>query len=664
MKRLAKLVTTVVAVGAWSLNADQPLNILFIAIDDMKPIGTVFNEDPGNFLQHVYPDKALRTEVAQRMTPNIQRLADEGISFMDAYCAAPACNPSRAAIMTGIRPHKSGLTTNAGGTFFRDYEYEGVKYLADATTMAEHLRHNGWYTASTGKIFHNRSSYEMADGPRSWTDWTDVGGGAGEKAPSAWRTDELDWGQEGDDRATYKELNDYRKADFMARVLEEGKATDGDTTFAVSPDQPFFLALGIFRPHLPYYATRDLLDLFPVEEMNITRELLDEFIKDGDDVPEFAFSWSGLARNDEGDAVLGNDRFTRVLSNGLALDAEDGDLKAWKDMLMHYFASCAIADRSVGRVLDGLENSPYRDNTMVILWSDHGYHLGEKLHVSKFALWDDAAQVNFFIKDPRNPQSAGRRCFRPVSLIDIYPTVMQAAGLDLPDARITGHDLTPLLQDPGAPRNIPAQSTYGEVTNNMIRSEPFKLIQYSDGSREIYNVETDPEEYENLSGKSELEDEENKLETLLNIAIEEGTYPDEQAMSLPSWRRGYWGSPEDREPARLLDDPDKDSVLNFAEFALGTDPLKSNPLGDKFPQTELYPDFNYLFPLREGEAALHYKVQHSTTLNDWQVIFDSKTDSLSELESKDGPNGTRLVKIPVEPANGSFLQLIVSTIGS
>jgi arylsulfatase A-like enzyme len=157
--------------------SERPPNILFIAIDDMKAIGSVFAEDPGNFLQRVYPDKALRTEVANRMTPNIQRLADQGITFMSAYCASPACNPSRAALMTGIRPHKTGLTELAGGIFFREYEYEGVKPLADAVTMPEHLRLNGWYTASTGKVFHNFGHiYEKCDGPRSWSDWTYVRG--------------------------------------------------------------------------------------------------------------------------------------------------------------------------------------------------------------------------------------------------------------------------------------------------------------------------------------------------------------------------------------------------------------------------------------------------------------------------------------------------------
>lgn len=527
------LSTTLLAVLAFGMSglvsagqpADRPPNILLIAIDDLKPIGSVFSEEPGDFLQYVYPDKTLRVEVAKRMTPNIQRLADQGITFMSAYCAAPACNPSRAALMTGIRPHKTGLTTNAGGIFFREYEYEGRKPLQNALTLPEYLRQNGWYTASTGKIFHNRRSYEASDGPRSWTDWVDVLGDAGDRVPSKWVSSGLDWGREGDARARYQQLEDYRKADFMARVLEQGEATAEGTTFKVSRETPFFLALGIYRPHLPFYATQDLLKLFPVEEMTVTRQLLELFKADGADVPEMAFNWSGLLRDEVGNPVLGNDRFTKMLEHGLEIDPDNGDLKGWKNMLMHYFASCAIADRSVGRILDGLENSPYKNNTMVILWSDHGYHLGEKLHLTKFALWDDAAQVNFFIKDPRNPQNSGRKCYRPVSLIDIYPTVMAAVGLDPPDPRITGHDLTPLLKNPKAVRRAPAHSTYADVANNMIRTDSHKLIQYKDGGRELYHTPNDPEEYMNLAGQQVQGDTENKMAKLLDIALEEGSYP-------------------------------------------------------------------------------------------------------------------------------------------
>jgi len=175
-------------------------------------------------------------------------------------------------------------------------------------------------------------------------------------------------------------------------------------------------------------------------------------------------------------------------------------------------------------VLDGLENSPYKDNTMIILWSDHGYSLGEKLHVTKFALWDDAAQVNFFVKDPRNPQSAGKKCYRPVSLMDIYPTVMNLAGLDLPSKRITGHDLTPLLKNPKATRSAPAHSTYADVNNNLVRQERYKLIRYQDGSQELYDIPSDPEEFENLADSKKHRRTKSRMEKIFQTAIAEGSY--------------------------------------------------------------------------------------------------------------------------------------------
>lgn len=500
------------------------MNVLMIAIDDLKPIGSVFAEDPKNFLQHVYPDKKLRTEVANRMTPNIQRLADQSVTFMNAYCASPACNPSRAALMTGIRPHKTGLTTNSGGIFFRRYEYEGKRPLENARTIPEHLRRNGWYSASTGKIFHRSNEYKSADNPRSWNDWANVKGNAGDRVASKWESQGLAWGQEGEDNATFDQLDDLVKADFMARVLETGQATFEGNTFRITEQQSFFLALGIYRPHLPFYATKDLLELFPEEEMTISYDLLELFKQDSDDLPEYAFRMSGMARNENGNPILGEDRFTSLLQHGLGVDPNQGDLKGWKNMLKHYFASCAIADRAVGRILDGLENSPYKDNTMVILWSDHGYALGEKLHITKFALWDDAAQVNFFIKDPRNTQSAGKKCFRPVSLIDIYPTVMTFAQVNLPDKRITGHDLTPLLKDPETEWTIPAQSTYRDVANNMVRLQQYKLIQYVDGSQELYDVPADPEEFQNLAEKKKFKKLKATMESALKTAINEGPY--------------------------------------------------------------------------------------------------------------------------------------------
>ncbi len=643
--------------------AESPPNILFIAIDDLKTIGSLYSEEPGDFLQRIYPEKNLRMEVAKRMTPNIQRLADEGVAFMRAYCAAPACNPSRAALMTGIRPHRTGLTTNAGAVFFREFEYEGQRPLAEATALPELLQRHGWYTAETGKIYHSGSNFEKSDGHRSWTDWTDVGGNAGPKTRSPWSPESLNWGQEGGDAASFVSLNDYRKADFIASVLENGSAVDGDTTFALAEEGPFFLACGIFRPHLPYYATKDLLDLFPVEEMTVNEALLDLYTQDGDDIPEFAFGWSGLSRDESNLPIIGNDRFVDILTHGNTVDPQGGDLQGWRDMLAHYFASSAIADRAVGRLLDGLENSPYKDNTVVILWSDHGYHLGEKLHQTKFTLWDAGARVNFIIKDPRRSQSVGIRCYRPVTLIDIYPTVAAMAGLPLPDERITGHDLSPLLDDPRAAWNIPAHTTYQDVSNNMVRMEKYKLIQYKDGPtvRELYDMEDDPEEFQNLAGNSEYGEIESSMEAILSVALQEGAFPEEGEMSAENWRYGYWGFTAAASPAGDSDDPDQDGLDNFSEYIFATNPLEFDFDPPPYPRIDTSRKLAYEFLFRPGQENLRFELISSANLVDWNASWDSFVHYPSFMEEVN-TDGTELISIPFadQPVTPVFFQLRVS----
>jgi arylsulfatase A-like enzyme len=249
--------------------------------------------------------------------------------------------------------------------------------------------------------------------------------------------------------------------------------------------------------------------------------LLEEFIHDAGDLPEQAYSWCGLAVDQDGHPQIGEDRFVDILKHGIEQQGVDGDLQGWKSMLQHYFASCAIADRSVGRLLRGLQDSEFDDNTMIILWSDHGYHLGEKLHETKFTLWDDGANVNFMIADPRHRENAGKRCYRPVTLTDIYPTVAKMADVELPDRRIRGNDLGPLLADPDRAWPAPAHCTYQDVANNMVRTERFKLIRYGNDndSVELYDMQQDPEEFHNLAGQRDHGSTEAKMKQLIDAAI-------------------------------------------------------------------------------------------------------------------------------------------------
>lgn len=529
MKNLIFL-TLMLVLSFVSCTREKQQNILFIPVDDMKTIGSLYVEEQSDLLRHIYPDEKLRKEVAARMTPNLQRLAEDGILFRNAYTPSPACNPSRAALMTGIRPHRSGLVRNNGLLFFREWEYNGERTLAEATTLPELLKNNGWYTAQAGKIFHaGEHSFEKADGHRSWHNWVRFDNYDWEVKPSKWSLPNLEWEIEGGPDATVEQHRDYRMADFIAKVLENGKATNDTTTFEIPDDKPFFLACGIIRPHLPFTTTQDMINLFPVEEMTVTRDLLQFFIDDASDLPSIGLGYSGSSIDDKGDAVLGKDRFVEMLQHGLSIDSVDGDLKAWKDMLMHYFASVATADRAIGRLLDGLDNSKYADNTMVVLWSDHGYHLGEKMHVTKFTLWEDATRVCFIIKDPNNPKSAGKECTRPVSLMDIYPTIVNFAGLKLPDERITGRDLTPLLENPSKEWGIPAHTSYNTAESHMIRGDRFKLIRYKgdDSQIELYDLEKDAEEYYNLANDQKYKAILDSMKIIMEIAINESLFANE-----------------------------------------------------------------------------------------------------------------------------------------
>ncbi|VGO13332.1 Arylsulfatase [Pontiella desulfatans] len=628
---------------------ERPMNVLFIAIDDMKTITAYHESQPGHLLHRIYPDPVLRSKVVARMTPNMDRLAGEGVAFLNSQCAVPACNPSRASLMTGIRPHVHGMAGNEGGIYFRDWSYGGEQPMADAITLPELLKNNGWYTAETGKIFHSGSDRADSDYPRSWSTWSNVGGGAGAKVPSffgAVPDSRFEWGQEGGSDAVYSQLNDYAKADFMARVMEQGTMVNGSDVFLVSTNQPFFLACGIFRPHTPYYATKDLIDLFPTNEMTVTRAMYNEFAADGDDLPGQGLNWSGLD---------GSDEFVKILDHGIALAGADGDLAIWKDMLQHYFASCALADRAVGRLLDGLENSPFADNTMVILWSDHGYHLGEKLKQSKFSLWDDAANQLLLIKDPRNPQSHGLRCFRAVNLVDLYPTVAAMAGLPLPDARITGHDLTPLLENPRSTWNIPTHTTYGSVAHNMVRMERFKLIRYNDDNHqtELYDLDNDPEEFINLADSNAFGSVKAEMIALLNIALAEGTYPNEREGDLTNFRFGSSGHGQDAGTMANAADPDRDGLANIHEFSLGTDPLTPDTgLAGLLPAlgtsgNALYYEFRY----RDSRNSIFYQVEARTNLlgGTSAVIWDSRTPGAVDAATHiDHGDGTRTLRVPAD----------------
>lgn len=250
-------------------------------------------------------------------------------------------------------------------------------------------------------------------------------------------------------------------------------------------DKPFFLAVGFIKPHLPFVAPKKYFDMFPRDEIQKTP------VKDDDlaDLP-----WAARSN-----AKLNDDFKYRTKDT-------------WEDWIRAYLACNAYTDENVGRVVDALNNSEYKDNTIIVLWSDHGYHFGEKRSHRKFSLWEEATRVPFIILDPRN-KSNGKACDAPVSLIDIYPTLLNYAGIEKPSYS-DGIDLAPLLKNPELGRDTPALTAWGRG-NYSLRSSKWRYTVYFDGSEELYDHENDPLEWENLTMNTEYNQIKNELKKYL-----------------------------------------------------------------------------------------------------------------------------------------------------
>jgi arylsulfatase A-like enzyme len=406
--------------------ADAPPNVLFLAVDDLNDwVGCL----------------GKRADV---QTPNIDKLAKRGVLFTRAYCPAPACNPSRTAIMTGLRPSTTGVYHN-------NQPWRPV--LRDAVTLPQHFIKNGYIAQGGGKIFHNAFN----DMP-SWQHWEKVGGSPSpEKLPfnGIPNTAHFDWGPVS---AKDEDMGDYKTASWACDFL------------AKKHDKPFFLAVGMIRPHLPFFAPQKYFDLYPLDKIELPKTLATDL----DDIP----------------------------APGLKMARPDGDhakvVKAdqWKKAVQAYLACITFADAQLGRVLDALEKSPHKSNTIVVLWSDHGWHLGEKQHWRKFALWEEATRVTFIVSAP-GVTTPGTKCERTVNLLDLYPTLAELCGLPKKDG-LDAVSLVPLLKDPKAAWDRPAITTHGR-NNHAVRTEKWRYIRYADGSEELYDHAADPLEWKNLA---------------------------------------------------------------------------------------------------------------------------------------------------------------------
>lgn len=418
--------------------ADRP-NVLFIASDDLN-----------HWVHHLGRNP-------QSKTPNLDRLAARGVTFTHAYCAVPACNPSRAALMSGRRPWNSSCYTN--NDFWTNHIEEGLGLSAQFLKA-------GYHVAGAGKIYHSDSYY-----PSEWTEYMDEGGvsaaGAGVRKDEGFHepvTHDL----------KDEDLGDFHTANWCIERLKR------------QWDKPFFIACGFHKPHLPFAVPRKYYDLFPLETIQLPPYREDDL----EDIPPAGVKMA----KPEGDHA-------RFLKSG-----------RWKAAIQSYLATVAYLDMNLGRVLDALDASPHRDNTIIVLWGDHGWHFGEKHHWRKFALWEEATRAPLIWVAP-GVTRAGGACARTVDFMSIYPTLCELAGLPIP-THVEGRSIKSLLHDPKAPWDHPAITTHG-YKNHAVRTAQWRYIQYEDGAEELYDETKDPYEWTNLATKPEFAEIKTQLATHL-----------------------------------------------------------------------------------------------------------------------------------------------------
>lgn len=430
----------------------KPFNVLFIAFDDMNDYPT--------FLRH-YPGVK---------TPNLDAFHKTAVNFTNAHCSATCCQPSRTAILSGLAPWRTGHYKN--GQHWPDSEL-----LKATTPLPQVFKDAGYHTMGCGKIFHA--------GPegKQWDDmWDDYEGGEGKFAPIAVPhvfPKEL---RKRSNLYSYGVTEEKRISDFKLAPLAEKR-------LAGTYDKPFFMVHGIRYPHCPHVVPQRFLDMIPDEDLVFPPPGYRK--GDMDDVPEYG-------------------RKLAAIPQDIKLMESSGH---WKPYLRHYLASIAAADELFGRVIAALDNSPYRDNTIVIVWSDHAYHMGEKDHFAKFALWEQATRVPFLIRVP-GVTDGGRECKRPVSLQDIYPTLLDLCHLPDPPHKLSGNSLTPLIKNPEQPWPHPAITAYSDQ-DFAVRDDRYRYIRYGDGSEELYDHEKDPREWTNLASNPEYAEVKAELATHL-----------------------------------------------------------------------------------------------------------------------------------------------------
>lgn len=440
MKRLIFLTLLLSLFGhshaAFSAEGSKP-NVLFIAIDDL-------NDWVGHMGGH-----------PQARTPHMDRLAARGRSFLNAHCQAPLCQPSRTSLLTSTYPWQNGV-------YMVEQVMRDAPALKEAVALPQYFRRNGYRTLGVGKIYHT------AEGdPDAWDEW----GGR-----ESWQKFAKRLGATSASGIPDADIFDFGPVPGSA---DDEMADASHTRWAIEKiaqpqDKPFFLAVGLITPHLPLHTPTAWFDLFP----EATTQLPPVLPGDLEDLPPMGRKFTRYF-----DSTPMN--HLNILRHGV-----------WHRAVSAYLASVSFTDHCVGQLLDALAASPYADNTLIVLWSDHGFHLGEKMHWEKRSLWERSTRVPLIFAGPGIAPASGG-CQRPVGLIDVYPTLVELCGLPA-KKELQGRSLLPLLKDPQTAWDHPALTTQ-HLGNHSVRTGCWRLIRYVNGDTELYDMQADPNEWHNLA---------------------------------------------------------------------------------------------------------------------------------------------------------------------
>ncbi|QGJ70888.1 Choline-sulfatase [Planctomycetales bacterium 10988] len=469
-------------VGKLAAGAERP-NVLFIAIDDLNDWIGCLDGHP------------------QALTPNIDRLAERGVLFTNAHCAATACNPSRAAIFSGVLPTKNGVWSNDSKRLLVQHP--------DMLVLPRAFAESGYRTFGTGKMLHSSSSnkamfqesftteqrwspltraeakYTPEELPTKGTDHPrhearlpsgetvvlPLNGMPSDRNPDKRDGESFDWGPMDVEDAT---MGDTQITDWAIKRLEK------------SWKKPFFLGVGYYRPHIPLWAPKAYFERFAGEKIILPSVNEDDL----NDLSELGKRWA----------------IEPITAGSHATVVKHGE---WEAAVAAYLACTTYVDHQIGRLLKTLEDRDLTENTMIVLWTDHGWHLGEKEHWGKWTGWERSTRVPLILVPPQGTKHAfapgGTRCDAPVSLLDLYPTLTEICQVE-PRSGLDGESLLPLLQKPDQSSDRIVVSTF-DRGNVSLRSAKFRYLRYADGTEELYDLVGDPHEWTNLLSQDRYEAE-------------------------------------------------------------------------------------------------------------------------------------------------------------